>query len=67
MDYVRFRYNQVCLIPEVMLLTMKLWLLLDFSVTVEVAGKSGNEKDSEVFLEGRDIKVYGLRVDDLGD
>lgn len=67
MGYVRFIYNQVYLIPEVMLLTMKLWLLTDFSVTVgEVAGKAGNEKESESLLGGRDIKVHGLRTDDLG-
>lgn len=42
MDYVRFRYNQVYLIPEVVPLTMKLWLLMHYSVAVgEVAAKAG--------------------------
>lgn len=32
----------------------------------EVAGKAGNEKESESLLGGRNVKVHGLRTDDLG-
>lgn len=39
---------------------------MHFSVAVgEVALKAGNEKESEAILEGRDIKVHGLRVESL--